>query len=249
METIIREKVFAWIKKKYKASPEYLWARYPGDAVFRHSDNQKWFALIMSVPGNKLGLNTGEIVDILNVKISDLFLADTLVQQEGFFRGYHMGRGSWISVLLDGTVAFEEICRWVEESYIATASRATRQKLRPPKEWIVPANPKYYDIEAAFSDTDEIEWKQGKGIKTGDVVFMYVAAPVSAILYKCSVTETDIPYLFDDGKVHMTNLMRIKLLKRYKPEEFTFEILGRDYGIFAVRGPRGIPESLSEALK
>ena len=41
----------------------------------------------------------------------------------------------------------------------------------------------------------------------------------------------------------------IRLLKRYAPERFTFEILGRDYGIYAVRGPRGIPEELSKALK
>ena len=43
--------------------------------------------------------------------------------------------------------------------------------------------------------------------------------------------------------------MKIKLLKRYDPEEFTFDVLKDEYGIFAVRGPRGIPHSLSEALK
>ena len=43
--------------------------------------------------------------------------------------------------------------------------------------------------------------------------------------------------------------MRIKLLKRYAPERFTYDVLGKEYGIFAVRGPRGIPENLSKALK
>ncbi len=38
-----------------------------------------------------------------------------------------------------------------------------KQKLRPAKEWIIPANPKYYDIEHAFDDTDEINWKQRNG--------------------------------------------------------------------------------------
>ena len=37
--------------------------------------------------------------------------------------------------------------------------------------------------------------------------------------------------------------------KRYPHDRFTFDRLGRDYGIFAVRGPRGIPEDLSKALK
>lgn len=244
-----REQLSAYIKEKYKASPEYLWKRYPGYAVFRHSDNQKWFALIMDVPGNRLGLETEEIVDIVNVKIADPFLADILVQQEGFFRGYHISKGNWLSISLYGAVELDEICKWLQESYMATASAKTKQALRPAKEWIIPANPKYYDVETAFSKENEIDRKQGKGIKTGDTVFLYVAAPVSAILYKCRVTKTEIPFRFDNGNVHMTSLMRIKLLKRYEPDRFTFDVLGEKYGIHAVRGPRGIPKSLSDALK
>jgi len=37
-------------------------------------------------------------------------------------------------------------------------------------------------------------------------------------------------------------------LKEYEPDRFTFEKLGSEYGIYAVRGPRGIPESLSNAM-
>ena len=244
-----RSDLFAYAKKKYNTLPEYLWGRYPGYAVLRHGDNQKWFALFMDVPGRKLGLDSGAVTDIVNVKMSDPLLADFLAQQQGFLRGYHISKGNWISILLDGTVPLQEICHWLDESYLATASKATKNALRPPKEWLVPANPKYYDVQAAFAQADEINWKQGKGIKSGDTVFLYVAAPVSAILYKCRVTKTDIPYRFDNGQVHMSALMKIKLLKRYAPDRFTFETLGRDYGIFAVRGPRGVPKNLSEALK
>ena len=247
--TELKKQLFAYIRKKYHAEPEYLWARYPGYTVFRHSDNQKWFALFMDVPGTKLGLESEDLTDILNVKMGEPFLADYLARQKGFRRGYHISRGNWISILLDGTAAFEEICKWLDESYIATASKETRQKLRPPKEWIVPSNPKYYDVQAAFKESKEINWKQGKGIKTGDTVFLYVGAPISAILYKCRVTKTDIPFHFDNGELHISSVMKIKLLKRYDPNLFTFDVLGKEYGIFAVRGPRGIPESLSEALK
>ena len=78
---------------------------------------------------------------------------------------------------------------------------------------------------------------------------MYAGAPVSAILFKCKVTETDIPYHYQDKNLTITALMKIRLQKRYKPDKFTFERLKSEYGIFAVRGPRGIPNSLSEALK
>jgi hypothetical protein len=43
--------------------------------------------------------------------------------------------------------------------------------------------------------------------------------------------------------------MKIKLLKKYKEDEFTFDILRDEYGVTAIRGPRGIPNSLSSALR
>lgn len=78
---------------------------------------------------------------------------------------------------------------------------------------------------------------------------MYAAAPVSAILYQCKVTETDIPCRYTDKNLTITALMKIQLEKRYKPDKFTLDILKEQYGIFAVRGPRGIPNSLHAALK
>ena len=191
----------------------------------------------------KLGLNGVGYVDIINVKLGDPMLVDMLVRQPGYFYGYHISRSNWISILLDGTVPFQEICQWIDESYAVTASRQKKQKIRPPKEWIVPANPKYYDIVHAF------DWKQGRGIKAGDTVFIYVGAPVSAILYKCRVMETDIPYEYSDGKLTITAVMKLRLQKRYEPDRFTFEKLKEEYGIYAVRGPRGIPEKLSEVLR
>ena len=236
------------IADAYGAEPEHLFARHPGFAAFRRADNGKWFALMMDVEKNKLGLPGNDVVDILNVKLSDPFLADLLVQQPGYMRGYHIARGNWISILMDGTVPRKDLCRWVDESYLATASVRQKKKMRPPKEWIIPANPKYYDIQGAFAQADEINWKQGAGIKKGDTVYMYVAVPVSAVLYKCEVTETDIPFHLEEGAVHITHLMKIRLLKTYPPDQFTFDILGKEYSIYAVRGPRGIPAKLSEAL-
>lgn len=244
-----RERLFDYVKKKYRAVPEYLWKKFPDYAIFRHTDNEKWFGLVMDIKKGKLGLDGDDIVDILNVKLSDPLLVDMLIQQPGYFRGYHISRGNWVSILLDGSVPFDDICRWLEESYLITASREEKQKLRPPKEWIIPANPKYYDIEQAFENAREIDWKQGAGIKKNDTVFMYVAAPVSAILYKCKVTETDIPFRYDDGNIQMKALMKIKLQKRYKPTRFTLEKLRDEHGILSVRGPRNVPPSLSEALK
>ena len=144
---------------------------------------------------------------------------------------------------------FQEICGLIDLSYEVTASKKKKQQMRPPKQWIIPANPKFYDVQGAFERSREIDWKQGSGIRAGDTVYMYVAAPVSAILYCCEVLETDIPYHFEDQNLTITALMKIRLLRQYPPEQFTFEVLKKDYGIYAVRGPRGVPNSLQKDLE
>ena len=245
----MKDEVFAYIKKKYEVSPEYPWRRYPDNAVFRHADNNKWFALVMEVSGDKLGVNTMDYIPAVNLKADDMFYRDMLIQQDGIIPAYHMNKQQWITVFLDGSVKNEQVFDLIDASFLATASAKKKQKIRPPKEWIIPANPKYYDIVHAFDDTDEIDWKQGSGINAGDTVFMYVGAPISAIIYKCKVMETDIPYTYQDKNLTIKALMKIKLLNRYEQEKFTFDVLKEEYGIYAVRGPRGIPNSLSAALK
>lgn len=244
----MRETIFAYIKKKYKVSPEYPWAKYDDNAVFRHNDNKKWFALVMGVEKNKLGLSGSEYVDVINLKIDDMMFRDILVQQEGILPGYHMNKEHWITVLLDGTVEEAKVYDLIDASFLATASKKKKAKIRPPKEWIIPANPKFYDVEDAFDNAEIIDWKQSSSVKVGDTVFMYVAAPVSAILYKCKVVEVDIPYDYQDKNLTITTLMKIKLLRRYNRQQFTFDRLKEDYGIYAVRGPRGVPNSLSREL-
>ena len=244
----MRDKVFAYIKKKYKTSPEYPWAKYESNAVFRHGENQKWFALAMCVERNKLGLAGSGYVNVINLKIDDIMFRDMLVQKEGILPGYHMNKEHWITVLLDGTVEEDEVYNLIDVSFLATASKKKKEKIRPPKEWIFPANPKFYDIQHAFDDAEIIDWKQSSGVKAGDTVFMYVAAPISAILYKCKVMEADIPYHYQDENLTITKLMKIKLLHRYDRKQFTFDRLKEDYGIYAVRGPRGVPNSLSHEL-
>ena len=244
-----RQTAFDYIRKKYKVMPEYPWQRYDENAVFRHADNRKWFALVMDVQRDKLGLSGADFVDVINLKIDDMFFRDMIIRENGIMPAYHMNKLHWITVLLDGTVSEERVKELIDMSFMSTASAKKKEKIRPPKEWVIPSNPKYYDIIHAFDNTDVIDWKQGAGIKKGDTVFLYVGAPVSAILYKCTVVETNIPYQYQDRNLTITALMKIRLLKRYEADRFTFEVLKKEYGIYAVRGPRGIPNSLSAALE
>ena len=51
-----------WIGTQYGVSAEYPWAVSPENAVFRHRENKKWFALLLRVTGDKFrmpGYSTG----------------------------------------------------------------------------------------------------------------------------------------------------------------------------------------------
>lgn len=63
-----REEIEEYIFQQYGTEPEYPWLSSPSHAVFRHSGNQKWFAVAMNIPKEKLGLADTETIDILNVK-------------------------------------------------------------------------------------------------------------------------------------------------------------------------------------
>ena len=244
----MRQRVLSFVSETYQVPEEHLWQKIPDAAVFRHQDNQKWFVLFMTVRGNLFGYPKEEFVDILDLRCPDFLLRDALLAKEGYFPAYHMHKGNWITVLLDGSVSFEEICERIEESFMATASKEMREKKRGPKEWLIPANPKYYDVQEAFRREKIIDWKQGRGIQVGDLVFMYLAAPISSILYACRVTQTQIPYAGKEEKVQISALMKIELLHTFEEERFALSVLRDSYGVRYIRGPRGVPAALLEAL-
>lgn len=239
-----RESVFKYAADKYKTNPEYLWASYPEYAVLRHLDNKKWYAVVMNVQKEKLGLSGKDYIDILDIKV-DPVMGGSLLAEKGFLPAYHMHKGNWITVLLDGSVNDDMIFFLLDTSFDLTASKKTLQEINraDKREWLIPANPKYYDIEKAFAEKETIMWKQSSNISVGDIVYIYVAAPYSAIRYKCAAEEVNIPYKYDDGNVSMSHVMKIRLLHRFDDDRLSFDAL-KELGIRAVRGPRGVPYSL-----
>ncbi len=109
--------VMEYIKDFFGAEPEFLFESSPDTAVFRESGRKKWFGVIMgNLPAERVGLPSGERIVILNLKCDPL-LASGLVDHQRIFRGYHMNKEHWISVLLDGSVSMEELAPLIEMSY------------------------------------------------------------------------------------------------------------------------------------
>ena len=92
-----REELFQWVKQEYGTEAEYPWK--DSNAVLRRADNDKWYGVILSVAGSKLGLEDDNIIDVINLK-SDPMLIGSLRGQKGYFPAYHMNKEKWISVLL-----------------------------------------------------------------------------------------------------------------------------------------------------
>lgn len=244
-QTSIRENILRAAAEKYRAEPEYLWMNDPDAAVLRHTENRKWFALLMRLPRRTLGLSGEEKVDILNVKC-DTLLVELLLQEPGFLPAYHMNKRSWITILLDGTVAFERILSLLEESYRATAAQRTKKQMRAPgKAWLLPANPKIFDLDAAFAASDTLLWKQKDSVLVGDYLFIYMAAPVCAVLYYCRVEEMNLRPSPEDSDG--TICMKIHLLRRFQPEELPLRVM-RECGVYSVRNLRSVPPSLQVVL-
>lgn len=122
-----RESILNYVEKTYKSTPEYLWKSYPEHAVLRHRDNRKWYAIIMSVPKDKLGLNGTENIDIINVKCEPEMIG-SLRMTEGILPGYHMNKGHWISILLDGSVDDAMICQLLDMSFQLTETKKKKGK-------------------------------------------------------------------------------------------------------------------------
>ena len=76
----------------------------------------------MTVGRDKLGFDNREPVDVVNLKIDDMFFRDIIIQEEGIMPAYHMNKLHWITVLLDGTVPDERVYDLLDISYTATAS-------------------------------------------------------------------------------------------------------------------------------
>ena len=114
-----------WIFEQFDVEAEYPWIKYPTYAVYRHRGNRKWFAVIMELPTEKLGLAEGGRVDAVNLKCDPLLIGG-LLQEEGIHRGYHMNKDYWITVRLDGSVAAERIKGLLELSFDLTKSGTKR---------------------------------------------------------------------------------------------------------------------------
>lgn len=123
-----RGELQTYITNTFSTEPDYPWLKYPENAVFRHKDSKKWFALITDVPASKLDIQNADVVSIVNLKCDPLLIG-SLRQEPGFFPAWHMNKESWITIILDGTIPDDQLKTFLDMSYELTKSTLKKRKI------------------------------------------------------------------------------------------------------------------------
>lgn len=121
-----RVQLIQFIAEQYNAHEENPWKKYPNHSVFRHKDNQKWFALMMNISKSKLGLTSNAMIDVLNVKC-DPMLISVLRNEKGVYPAYHMNKENWLTLALDGSIKDDQLKWLLDQSFELTASKKKKE--------------------------------------------------------------------------------------------------------------------------
>ena len=109
-------KILDYAQKKYNSPAEYLWEKFPRNAVCRRQDNEKWYLALLSVQGAKIGLKTDEIVELVDLR-APFDDVPKLLKQPNIYPAYHMNKKHWITIILDGSMPLDEIYKFIDRSY------------------------------------------------------------------------------------------------------------------------------------
>lgn len=107
----------------YGTVPDYPFNGDFSTEVLRHSNNRKWYAILMRISRRKFGFESDEIIDVVNLKLpTEMF--GSFGAEEGVYPAYHMNKLHWISVLLPD--APEDVILFLTNA----SFEATREKIK-----------------------------------------------------------------------------------------------------------------------
>lgn len=109
-------KLISYVRDTYGDELEFLWKKFPDNAVWRRKDTNKWYAALLTVEKSKLGIEGDGWIEIIDIKANPDEI-EALVDHKKYYPGWHMNKKNWISICLDGSVGFDELCHRIADSY------------------------------------------------------------------------------------------------------------------------------------
>ena len=109
----------------HSTAPDYPFDKDFETAVLRHTDNRKWYATVMRVSRRKFGVDSDEVIDVVNLKLpTEMF--GSFGAADGVYPAYHMNKLHWVSVLLPDSP--DDIVEFLlNVSFEATKSKAKKK--------------------------------------------------------------------------------------------------------------------------
>lgn len=113
------QRIIAFLASNYHVDPEHLWEKSPQNAVFRQPNNQKWFAIMMTIDGKKLSPSLDQTVEIIDLKGTAETVA-ALVEGPHYYQGYHMNKKYWYTAILNDSISDDELLDKIATSFALT---------------------------------------------------------------------------------------------------------------------------------
>lgn len=120
------KQIIAYVRDKYGDELEFLW-KNSDSAIWRRKDSDKWYGALLIISKRKLGLNSDDMVEIIDLHLEPENMSE-LIDGVRYFPGWHMNKKSWYTICLDGSVSVEEICERIDVSYRLATSKKRRKK-------------------------------------------------------------------------------------------------------------------------
>ena len=108
--------IIKYVKEKYNDELEYLWKKFPNNAIWRNKKNNKWYGALLVVKENKLGIKSDKFVEIIDLRFQKENI-HKIIDNNRFYPGYHMNKNNWITIKLDNSVETKKIFELIDNSY------------------------------------------------------------------------------------------------------------------------------------
>lgn len=108
--------IIKYIKEKYNDELEYLWQKFPNNAIWRNKKNNKWYGALLVIKENKLGIESDKLVEIIDLRFQKENI-HKIIDNNTFYPGYHMNKNNWITIKLDNSIETKKIFELIDNSY------------------------------------------------------------------------------------------------------------------------------------
>ena len=110
------KEIIKYVKEKYNDELEFLWEKYDNNAIWRNKQNNKWYAVLLTITEDKLKIDSNKEIEIIDLRY-EKGKVDDVIDNKIVFPGYHMNEQSWITIRLDYSMNTEGIIKFIDNSY------------------------------------------------------------------------------------------------------------------------------------